>query len=120
MASGFSKVAHLGDTVLFDLAITRDGLPVDLTGATLWFTAKRSPADVDADAVFQKSTGSGISVSDAAGGLARVTVAPTDTSTLSNTDQTLECDVQLKEADGTVTTVARGQLILIPQITRAT
>jgi hypothetical protein len=121
VAKSFSKQAFVGDSIVLRLTITRNGAAVDLTGATLWFTAKEDWDDLDADAVFQKKTGGlGIAVTDALAGEATVTIPGSDTASLDNEVQTLECDVQLLEVDGTLTTVARGQLVLQPQITRAT
>lgn len=119
MSKSFSRIAHIGDTIALQVTLSRNGVPIDLTGATLWFTAKDDLDDLDADAVFQKKTGGlGIAVTSAVNGQATVTIPPADTASLVNEPQTLECDVQLLEADGTLTTVARGQLILQPQVTR--
>lgn len=121
MSKSFSRVAHIGDTIPLQITLSRNGVAIDLTGATLWFTAKDDLDDLDAAAVFQKKTGGlGIAITDAVNGRATVTIAPADTASLANEPQTLECDIQLLEVDGTLTTVARGQLILQPQVTRAT
>lgn len=119
MASGFSRSAYLGDTITINVTVSRNGGPVDLTGASLWFTGKESVDDADIDAVFQKTEIDGITITDAVNGRARIVIAPADTSGLANEDITLECDLQVQEADGTVTTAARGSLTLIPQVTRA-
>jgi hypothetical protein len=71
--------------------------PLDLAGKVLWFTAKRRLTDIDAVAVFQKSsTGGGITVTNAPGGLASIDVLHEDTIGLSSrADTTLHWDVQV-------------------------
>jgi hypothetical protein len=111
-----------GDTYTFDVTITRSSSPVDLTGASFWCTAKNSLADDDVDAVFQKTLSSGIAVvGAAANGKIRVTIAATDTATLSHTATTaLQIDVQMKESTNQVTTVAQGTLTVTPDVTLST
>jgi hypothetical protein len=111
---------YRGDTRTFSLTVKRQNLPVDLGGCLLTFTAKRAIADADAAAVVQKAIGSGLTVTDEAGGLAEFTVESADTDGLTTVPVTLEWDVQLVEADGTVTTVARGQWQILADVTRAT
>lgn len=107
-----------GDTVLIDLTVTRDGAPVSLSGASLWWTAKRRTSDADAAAVIAKTTAAGITVTDAPGGKARVTITAAETAAL--TDTLLYWDAQVRETSGTVSTVASGQVAIAPDVTRAT
>jgi hypothetical protein len=110
-----------GDTAQFQIAVTDvDGHPVNLTGCSLWFTAKIDPTSLDAAAQFQKKTPStGIAITDAANGIAVITMLAADTSSLTG-DQTLECDVQLKDGTGAIQTVARGQIKVLADITLST
>jgi hypothetical protein len=107
-----------GDTNEYDVTVTRDGSALDLTGATLKFTAKRSMDDSDLQAVFQKTIGSGIVVTDEPGGLATLTVDPADTSSLP-APRSFHYDLELTESDGRVTTVAIGQLRLSADVERS-
>ena len=111
-----------GDTRAFPLIAKRqDNSIIDLTGAVVWFTAKRSPTDSDADAIFQlSSAGAGITIDDAEAGLMTATVDPADTSALSATVHTLVYGVQVVEADDTVTTTQSGPLIVSPDVTIST
>jgi hypothetical protein len=94
---------------------------INLTDATVWFTAKRSPADTDADAIFQlNSAGLGITIDDEENGLATATIDPADTSDLSATLYTLVYGVQVVESDGTVITTQSGPLIVSPDVTVST
>lgn len=114
-----TRTMFRGDSLRLYLAITRDGSPVDLTGGKLWMTAKRSPADTDAMAVFQVSSpADGISIVDALGGLAEIRVPPEATSSLTSVTK-LTYDIQLKEAVGLVTTLETGALTVNTDITRA-
>jgi hypothetical protein len=109
-----------GDTPTFDIAVKKpDGTPLSLAGAQMWFTAKKSTMDTDLAAVFQKTIGSGITVTDATAGLAEVTLAAADTSALPSRI-ILEYDVQVKDVIGGVYTIARGWLTVSGDITRST
>jgi hypothetical protein len=110
-----------GDTEYYDLAAVRSGAPVDLTGAAvkIWFTAKRTKDDLDADAVISLN-----STDDPAqcvftnrpAGLFYIHVMPTDTANVE--EDSLVYDVQVREQSGRVTTVQRGTLHLVRDITR--
>ena len=54
-----------GTTARWKVAVTdEDGAPVDLTGATIYFTVRKRPSlsGDDTDAVLQKAVGDGIDV----------------------------------------------------------
>ena len=115
-----------GDTPIWDLAVVgRDGAPFDLTGYTVYFTAKRSLSDPD-PGVFQLTNGAGITITDAAGGLAQIQPRRADTSALTE-DTTLLVDVQVSQAgapDQTFTVWPHpddwpGELRIVRDVTRA-
>lgn len=88
------------------------GAVVDLTGATLRFTAKLSHADGDNDATtIRKTTGSGITHTNAAQGAYRITLAPADTASLAATTLYV-WDLQLTTGAGDVFTVDGGTLMI--------
>jgi hypothetical protein len=121
-----SLQAFRGDTNIYDLTATRTvaGVtsPVPLTGASIWFTAKRKLADADVNAVIRKGNGptgfSGITVTDASNGLATLTILPADSASLEAGDVRLYCDVQVKEADGTTSTT-KGHITFAADVTQA-
>lgn len=107
-----------GDTKVLTITVTRDGQPYDLTGHTLWLTAKRTPTDADSAAVFQLSTtAGGITITNAAGGVARAEIAPTHTESLPAVVNRLVYDVQIADGTGGVYTVASGELVVRPDVT---
>ena len=110
-----------GDTYPILGAITRAGAAVDITGGTLWMTAKRAVTDDDASAVFQLDNAAlgGIEFVSAVGGTYRVTVPPDATAELSG-HVVLVYDVQLEDVDENVYTVARGNLTVVPDVTITT
>ena len=113
-----------GDTPSFNLVITDaiGGAAIDLTGALLWMTAKKKFEDNDAAAIFQKTIGSGISITDAALGLAKVTLVANDTKALEGFFRgriNLKYDIQLKTQAGQIFTVARGKLEVLEESTEA-
>lgn len=69
-------------TAKFDIAATLSGVAWQLTGRTLKFALKLHAGDTDAAALAVKTIGSGITVTDAPNGLARVQINPADTTAL--------------------------------------
>lgn len=116
--AAFTLTAKRGDTIDLLVLVTRDNAAVDLTGADVWFTAKRSLRDADVDAVVQKTIGNGIVVTDALAGEALVTIDPSDTNGFTR-ETRLFCDVQVIEPSGRITTVADGTLTITLDVTRA-
>jgi hypothetical protein len=122
MATDLGTMAR-GDDKTITIAVSDAGGAVDLTGTTLWFTAKRSLAEAD-PGLFQKRTGSGITHRAQVGadlGKADVAIAPADTAGLPAFRTTLLWDVQLVDgATGKVYTVASGTLTVDPDATIGT
>lgn len=116
--SSFELDRARGDTVKLLVTATRDDSPINIATATLYFTAKtsRSLAD-DATGVIQKISGAGIEVVSAPNGQAVVTIDPEDTEGLVLKTKYF-CDVQLVEADGVVTTIAEGTLVMHLDVTQ--
>ena len=113
--------ATRGDDETYELTIlAADQQPVNLTGAQLWFTAKRSHHHSDAEAIIRKTIGAGITVVDAAAGRADVKVDAADTAGLPADQLQLVWDCQLKDASGQVSTVDSGRLVIVPDVTVAT
>lgn len=106
-----------GDTYVFDVSVQLDGAPYNLAGVSLVMTGKWAHDDADADAIFQKTIGNGIVVTDAANGLLEVTIAHSDTYTLPPASSlVLVYDIEMR--DGTkVYTISRGDLVVIPDVT---
>jgi len=105
-----------GDSETFDVFVTRanedTGVEevVPLTGAKAWFTAKKESTDADVDAIIAKDSVADPSEVVITGieGKVRITITPADT--VSYDGKYLEYDVQVKEVDGTVTTVQKGRI----------
>lgn len=115
----FKQPAARGDTVIFDATITRPpgGPPVDLTGATLVCTGRRTLEEAASAFVFRVATGTGIVVTSAPAGACRVTIPATATAALPDWPA-LYVDLELTEASGRVSTPLRGRLILTPDVSR--
>ena len=107
---------YRGDTKPIVLTFTdKNGNPIDLTGATLWFTVKKSPIDLDAEAIIQKKL---ITFTDPTNGIATIIIMPEDTQTL-DAPLKLYYDFQLVDPKGNVTTVLEGTFKLKRDITRS-
>ena len=97
-----------GDAQAWDFAIVMpNGQPQTLVGATLRFTT-RARLD-DAAPAFTRTVGTGITVTDALGGLITVRLAPTNTSTLVR-PTTYYWDLEVTDGGGNIKTVADGTL----------
>jgi hypothetical protein len=94
------------------------------TAQKVWFTAKSSPDQDDAQAPIRKATDlSGDNDITFSGSTAYFNIVPADTTTYTayRTSVQLKAEVQVKNAGagGEVWTVAEGDLILMPQIQHA-
>lgn len=100
-----------GDTYSSLITVIENGSPLDITGATFSFTAKRKLSDADDDAIISKDWSTH--------------TAPTEGKTLltltdDQTDVeegTYYFDIQFK-LGGTVATILIGKLFIIAQVTR--
>lgn len=88
----------------------------DITGWTLSYRLKRSPADLDADAVLTKTTSSGIALTTPGSGVCTVTIEDTDTDSLSPSTYFHE----LKRTNaGNETVLTKGSVLLQQAIHRS-
>ncbi len=101
-----------GDTRLLLVTAT-----VDITGSALWWTAKRSRDDADADAVLSKSTADGITITDGPAGEATIALAVADWDAVTAPDR-LVWDLQERTVGAVVTTLATGWLVVLPDVRR--
>lgn len=69
-----------------DLSFTEaDGSPLNISGGTVRFMMKANESDLDAAAIVSKQTGSGVTIVDAALGLAEASVTASDLASISQT-----------------------------------
>ena len=112
-------VATRGDTNVYNITVLRGGVVLDISGAILWMTAKHFLADDDSAAVFQIRSPNEIIINDPVHGRAQIVVMPAHTQDLTE-DEVLWYDVQLKEQDGYVCTIAKGKLEVALDVTQTT
>ena len=106
---------YRGDTQAFDVTVTQGGSAYNLNNAAgLYFTARK---EYGSPVVFQKSVGSGIAVTNAAGGLATITLSPADTSSITPTPVKMVVDLEVETTGGAIYTAYRGTLAVEPDIT---
>lgn len=91
--------------------VTLRKLPVDITGFTFFFTAKKNADDVDADAVITKDVDSHI---DATNGQTKITLSTSDTD-IDVGDYYY--DIEMKDGGGLITTFLDGTLTIMQDIT---
>lgn len=103
-----------GDTSSENVTLLRGGTPIDVSAArSIRFTAKRRM--LDATALISKSLADGIVVVDAAQGKVQVQIDPADTVDFPP-DVVLLWDVELVESDGTTSTPASGDMLILGDI----
>ena len=109
-----------GDSHVMTVSVLNsDGTAQDLTDVDLWFTAKRRHSDSDDRAILAYSTDlDGIEITDAAAGLAEVTIEAGDTADLPGNRTVLVWDLQGVDGAGTVITLAQGKLRILADVTQ--
>lgn len=108
-----------GDTHVQSWALVdSSGVAVDITGGKFYCTLKNAVADADPGVLQLTSPSSGITIDNAAGGLATLTITAAQTAALAI--QTYEYDVQYKDSAGTITTLARGKMTVTSDVTITT
>lgn len=120
MAYIVAREMYEGDTLRLALTFTKNNAPLNLTGATIYMTAKNSIADADPGVFQLTSPASGISITNAVGGLAEAVVSPSLTTGFTANPTVLVYDIKVKEASGDVTTLESGTLKVNLSVTRTT
>jgi hypothetical protein len=108
-----------GNNVTLSGTATLSGDPYELGGCLLWFTAKYRYTDADLDAVFQKSIGSGITITNPTQGLFTVAILPADTLAVAKARTVLVWDLQVQDGSGKVYTLNSGSIVINPDVTNA-
>ena len=107
----FKLTACRADDITLKVTVTRDGSAVNLTGASFILTARKWKNS----AVLIEVTTATITTPST--GIALITIPAEDTAGFTD-DISLHTDVQMTEADGTITTVAYGILEVLLDISR--
>lgn len=110
-----------GDDRIIDITVTdKDGVAVNLTGVSLWFTVKTFLTDVDDSSIIRKTLGSGITVVSAPAGTAKIAIDAADTRDWpGKRGQTFFWDLQGKDNTGKIVTLDHGTFVLKADVTRA-
>lgn len=119
MASNQRLEVIRGDTRRYEITVTDDaGLPVDLSGASVYFTVRKkySSGANDTDAVFQKEVGGGITITDGSAGVVALVIDPADTRALPAS--LFLYDLQVITGAGDTITAALGEFAVKADVTR--
>lgn len=115
-------VIDQGDDEEIELTALQPGgsSPLDLSGCTIWFVVRVRPSSTDT--LIEKTTTSGITVTDAAAGLATVTIGNSDTANLDDKylNANLAWEAQVKDGSGKIITLGRGKFTITRELVRAT
>jgi len=123
LRGGAFRPVHAGDSYNLKYTITRDGLALDITGATAWFTVKESETELDSDAKLQliSSNSAEIEITDPINGKLMVKFKGTGAAQKNTSDIAGLWDYDLQVLVGTeVITVAYGKIEFLRNLTRAT
>lgn len=117
-----------GDGEKFTLTVTQNGAALPLTGAQIWYTVKSAYTHTDEQALIRKGlegfeTGlAGITITNAAGGLALLELLGSDTEgvglSLSRKTELFH-DAQIQLPGEEPHTLFRGKLTVWPDVTRS-
>lgn len=118
MATDLNFSMYRGDTKIIDCVLSDElSAPYNLSGAYLWFTAKRTITEADNAAPVYLTLADGITVTNAPAGAFRIEIVPAKTYSLTS-GATLLCDMQMSDTSNRVYTIGRGTLTVIEDITR--
>jgi hypothetical protein len=103
-----------GDTKPYTIYFEdEDGMDINITGWTIFFTAKINIDDSDDDAKIKKTI---ISHTDPINGETQILLTSTDTADVGN----YVYDIQYKDTAGNIRTVMEGMLVIAQDITQRT
>lgn len=106
-----------GDTTTITLNYTLNGVAVDLTGSTVYFTVKPTLPTDDSDDSTAVITEEVTSHSDPTNGQTVIPLSATQTTV---TAGGYYYDIQVKDASGNITTIDVGTVKVLPDVTRRT
>ena len=106
-----------GSDQVFPMTIkTKNGVPIDLTGAVVFFTVKKRTADGDEEAVIQKDVSSHTNPT---GGITTITLLNTDTDVdPSPINYPYLWDIKIKKSDNFIYLSETGDFIVKPAVTQ--
>lgn len=112
---------YRGDTVELPVwvATDREGNPIDLTGATVWFTAKRDlqTEDLDAGNIALSTAIGGVAIVNALTGEYQVTI-PANATVALTAPAVFQWDVQVRTTEPQTLTVAQGTINIHLDVTK--
>jgi hypothetical protein len=118
MATTINLSMIRGATAIWRFTLFDNGGAMDLTGASVWFTAKRSFADAD-PGVIQKTLSGGIAIVGLdTDGIVDVTLDDIDTANV-DTSKVLQYDIKCRLASGMIAYPVVGSLTIKPNVTRS-
>lgn len=101
-----------GNDFSFDVIVSFDDQPFDLTGSKMFFAGRLSYQD---KLLFEKTSDAGeIIFTDPVNGKARINLVPADTAMLSNNEDVILVDLTLTDSLGRTYTVASGTIKVKP------
>lgn len=104
-----------GTRRILDVAVTDDdGDAIDVTGSDFHFTVKPDWLSADADALISLSVGDGIEVTDAAAGLAEITIAEADWASIANEPGVVIYGLAERDSSDRVWRLDTGTILVSP------
>lgn len=108
-----------GNSADFQVTVTVNGAPYDLTGHKAWFTIKLNKTDPDSSAsILSTTVNGGITLTNPVGGIMTISLTPEETDLLP-VGTTLFADVQIRNPLGKVYTVMFDTVQVAQRVTTA-
>jgi hypothetical protein len=110
-----------GESVYIPFTVYKDQAKkqiADLSGATIYCTAKKRIEDLDSEKLFEKSVGSGITIVSASDGTAQIEILPADTNEFTIKQFYFEVIVKLSGSNQVVRT-GSGMMSLLNNTRKA-
>lgn len=105
-----------GNDIPLDFQIKKSGMPVDITGYSIWCAGKFNEADPDAAAIFMQTlTNTGIVLGDATMGTGQAIIFGSFTAALA-AGTVFYWELQVKSPANHVSTVHKGSIALIERL----
>lgn len=102
-----------GDTTVIGIEVKENGIPLDLSGATIFFTMKKRLSDLDSDAALQVAVSTHTEPS---AGKSSITLSSDVTNDLQPGNY--HYDVQLVFPEATVKTIMMNKVTVLADVTR--
>lgn len=106
-----------GNDADFDVTVTVEDIPMDISDFEIWFTIKANKSVPDTEANLQVTTNNGIDIINGPAGELTISLSALETQELP-LGALLYCDVQIRTITNKVYTVLFDEIVVIERVTK--